>query len=221
MSSLNPLNLFTTPWQKNIVYKLKDNQLVKRTEIIDLNTLERYRDDTVGSMARKACLVFFFNPILLVCKLSFNVLQMGFDFAKVTIDSTIEMAKDIRDMDIIKICETYLLSRVDLVRYLGEDIVFIVRAPFYAIAMQFASVYGIFDPNNGRKMLAKIEKNWNFNMSVKKDYRYNVKMISRPFYKSLFDIFLNRRQDVAFYLAPCFQPLGSLKDRDIIDYRQC
>jgi len=221
MSLISPLNHFTTPWQKYIVYTVKDKKLVKNIEIIDPNTLERYTDDSMISIARKASLIFFFNPILLFCKLSFNVIQMGFDFAKVTIDSTIQMAKDIRDGDIIKICETYLLSRIDLFRYLGEDIVYIVRAPFYALAMQFASVYGIFAPRNGRKVLAKIEKNWNFNQSIKKDFRQYYKNISRPFYEVLFDIFLERKQGVVFYLAPCFQPLGSLKDRHIIDYREC
>ncbi len=205
-------------WQEKIVYKIKNNTLVKRVEVIDLNTMKRYKKDSMQSLAIKAFLVFLFNPILLFLKIAFNFFQMGFDFAKVTIDSSLDMAFAIKDRKLLKIFEIYIISRIDFIKYIAEDVIAIVKAPFYALGIQIASLYTIFFPSSGRKFIGDIERSWNNNKSLKHDYRYNKETQNKPLYKVLWNIFLKRDESVVFYLAPCFQTLGSLKDKDIVSY---
>ncbi|NGX35155.1 MAG: hypothetical protein K1060chlam1_01525 [Candidatus Anoxychlamydiales bacterium] len=209
-----PSNLFST-FELIEVVKVKNYELVKKIEVLDTKTLDRYRNQTMFEIARKACFIFLCNPIVLVMKISFNVLQMGFDFVKVTIDSTIDMAVALKNKEIIKVIEIYAISRIDFIQYVAQDIVYIIRAPFFALALQFATLFTLISPNRARKAIAKIERSWNYNMGVSYDYRNNPDFKEKSLFRAFFETLLNRNESVVFYLAPCFQP-GSLKDKHVI-----
>ncbi|NGX52214.1 MAG: hypothetical protein KR126chlam5_00510, partial [Candidatus Anoxychlamydiales bacterium] len=98
---------------------------------------------------------------------------------------------------------------------LAQDTIYIVRAPFFAIALQFASLFILVSPNRARKAIAKIEKSWNYNMGLSYHYRNNKGFKENSLLSALFNTLLDRKEDVVFYLAPCFQP-GSLNDKHII-----
>ncbi|NGX53280.1 MAG: hypothetical protein KR126chlam5_01593, partial [Candidatus Anoxychlamydiales bacterium] len=70
--------VFSTFEEKEVV-KVKNYKLVKKIEIIDTKTLDRYKKLSMYEMARKATLVFLFSPALLALKVTFNVLQIVFD----------------------------------------------------------------------------------------------------------------------------------------------
>ena len=207
-------------FEERVVYRFKNYRLIKNIEVIDKNSLESYKKLSLFEIARKTLFIFLANPIVLVCKILFNIFQMGFDFIKVNVDSTIDMAKDLSQNKIIKMCETYLISRIDLIQYLIEDIICIVRAPFYAIALQLTCPFSLLFPNQTRRLIAKIEKSWNYDMSVKYDFKKTSEINAKSFFQALVDILVYKKQYIAFYIAPCFQPRGSLKDRNILFHKK-
>ncbi|NGX28466.1 MAG: hypothetical protein K940chlam1_00647 [Candidatus Anoxychlamydiales bacterium] len=218
MNIFPTLNIFTK-FEEKIVYRFKNNKLIKNIEVIDKNSLERYRKLSMFEIARKTLFIFCANPIVLIFKMSFNVVQMGFDFIKVNVDSTIDMARDLSQNKIIKMCETYLISRIDLVKYLIEDIICIVRAPFYALALQLACPFSLLFPNQTRRVIAKIEKSWNYNMNVRFDFKKTKEVTKKSLWQSVIDILYYKKQYIAFYIAPCFQPIGSLKDKNVRSFK--
>lgn len=213
------LNNFSPRFQQRVVYKIKDATLVRNIEIIDLNTMKRYKNESMQSIAKKAFFIFLFNPLVLFLRIAFNVFQMPFDFVKMTIDSSIDTAIAFRHGKIIKIFEIYITSKIDLVRYLAEDIISIVSAPFYSLGIQIASIFTIFFPLEGRKIVADIERSWNRNKSAKQhDFRYSKETQNKPWYKVIFEMLLTRNENIVLYMAPCFQSLGSLDDKRVIYY---
>lgn len=210
-----PANLFST-FERIDVVKVKNYQVSDPKPMIrDSKTLDLYRDQTMFEIARKALFIFLCNPIVLVMKISFNVLQMGFDFAKITIDSTIDMAIHLKNKEMMKVFEVYAVSRIKFVQFIAQDIVYIVRAPFFAVAMQFATLLTLISPNRCRKAIAKIERSSNYNMGISYDYRNNPDFKEKSLVRAFYETLLNRNKRVVFYLAPCFQP-SSLKDAHVI-----
>lgn len=198
------------------VVKVKNYKLVKRIEVIDVDSknLDRYKKLSMHEMARKATFIFLFSPVLLALKVSFNVLQIVFDCSSYFL-SWLTMGKALADARILKIFEIAITSRVDFFMNIAQDIIFIVRAPFFTIALQFAALFTLISPNRGRKAIAKIERSWNYNMGRSYDYKNNKGFKENTLLSALFNTLLDRKEDVVFYLAPCFQP-GSLKDKHII-----
>jgi len=212
--SISSLNPFTT-FEEKVVYRLINNRLIKNIEVVDKNSLETYRKLSWYEIARKTLFIFLANPIVLFFKIIFNVFQMGFDFIKSNVDSTIDMGRDLTQGKIIKMCATYLISRIDLLKYLVEDIICIIRAPFYSLAIQLICPFSLLFPNQTRRLIAKIEKSWNYNMDVNHDFKKTKEMKIKSFFDSALDVLLKKKQYIAFYIAPCFQPRGSLNDKNV------
>jgi len=218
---------FFSSFEEKEVVKVKNYKFVKKIEIIDTNTLDRYKKLSMYEMARKAMFIFLFTPALLALKVTFNVLQMVFDcssyfftywtMAKALGNGLIDFitGKSLVNKNISKVFELSITSRVDIFKNLAQDTIYIVRAPFFAIALQFASLFILVSPNRGRKAIAKIEKSWNYNMGLSYDYRHNKDFKEKSLLRALFETLLDRKEDVVFYLALCFQP-RSLKDKHVI-----
>lgn len=210
---------FFPNWEQKLVYKIRNSKLVENVELIDTKTLQRYPKDVLYNTAQKAFLIFLFTPVLMFFKIAFNCAQMAFDYAKSYIESTVVMAKALKNRDIIKILETVVTSRIDFARYIAEDIIAIVRAPFYTLAIEFAAIFTMFYPTQGIKIIADLERSWNNNISVKFDYRYNEEAQKLPLYKLFWNIMLNRKENIVFYLAHCIQSHGYLNDKHIVWYQ--
>ncbi len=54
----------------------------------------------------------------------------------------------------------------DIPREMGNSIERIVKAPFYAVAVIYAALYGLIDPLNGRKLGALLEREWNEGLTL-------------------------------------------------------
>jgi len=205
--------IFSTFEEREVV-KVKNYEVVKKIEVIDLNTLDRYKKLSLHEMARKALFIFLFSPALLALKVTFNVLQMVFDCTSYFL-SWFTMGKALADAKILKIFEISIISRVDFFKNIAQDVIYIIRAPFFAIAMQFSALFILVSPNSARKAIAKIERRWNYNMDLSYDYRNNKEFKEESLINALFNTLYDRKENVVFYLAPCFQP-GSLNDKHII-----
>jgi hypothetical protein len=208
---------FYPNWQQKIVCSKNGNNLLKRIEIIDLNTMQRYKEKSIQHVALKAFLIFLFNPLLIFLKIVINVFQIAFDFAAVSVSSSVDMAIAFKEMDLFKIFKIYLISKIDLIKYIAEDIINIVKAPIFGFGMQLAAFFTIFFPDVGRKFIGVIERKWNHNKELQFDIIKNHHG-QKYLLKFFWDTLINRDKNVVFYLAPCFQSIGSLKDKNIVSY---
>ncbi len=211
-----PFKIFSTFEEKEVV-KIKNYEIIKKIEVIDIasKTLNRYKKLTNLEIARKVMFIFLFNPVVLTLKIFFNVLQICFDCFSYFF-SYFTMAKALANKNIFKIFEISITSRIDILKHIAQDIIYIIRAPFFAIFIQFATLITLISPMRARKIIAKIERSWNYDLPLCYDYRNKKDFKEKPLFRALFNTLLHRKEDVVFYLAPCFQPLGSLNDRYII-----
>ena len=69
------------------------------------------------------------------------------------------------------------------VKDLGKDLLKIVTTPILLVALELAAIYGIFNPLDGRKLYASLEK-----LQVSSNYHFSIMPTSEK------------------VLAPCFQP---------------
>ncbi|NGX62779.1 MAG: hypothetical protein KR126chlam6_00179 [Candidatus Anoxychlamydiales bacterium] len=202
--------------EDTVVSVKKDLSIREKIEVIDLTNFERYRKHTYFETLRKAAFVFLFSPAIMCLKISFNILLIGFDCFKGFWNSSATMLDDFVHLRIIKLVENYCISRIELVQYLVEDVIFIVRVPFYTLALQFASIFTIAFPNHGKKLIANIERKSNYNMDITYHFTNNKEFKNKTLIRAIFNTLLHRDQKVVFYLAPCFQPIGKLTDVNVI-----
>lgn len=109
----------------------------------------------------------------------------------------------------------------DIPEQMALSILRVVQAPFYGIAILFATLYSFIDPMNGRKLEQYIERDWNdgveknrsiwlpfylHNCEVQKDYKFEGGGSPSKLGKS------------AFYIPGCWQPIAkaTLQNRKII-----
>lgn len=95
---------------------------------------------------------------------------------------------------------------------LGEGIWGIVSTPFFAIGVEFAALYGIFDQYRGRKWIAAIEHAWQRGASYKEDNQWPVHQENENCWDSFVQDIKKAR---THYLANCFQVRGNIRDANI------
>ena len=156
------------------VVKVKNYKLVKKIEIIDVDSknLDRYKKLSMHEMARKATVIFLFNPALLALKVSFNVLQIVFDCSSYFL-SWFTMGKALADARILKIFEIAITSRVDFFKNIAQDIIYIIRAPFFLLLFKMEPFSILLLRIGGGKLMLKFKKIGNKIMNFFMDYRIN------------------------------------------------
>ncbi|MBY0529060.1 MAG: hypothetical protein K2P51_02605 [Rhabdochlamydiaceae bacterium] len=88
----------------------------------------------------------------------------------------------------------------------------IVKAPFYAIAMQASAFVGLVHPYLGRKWVAAVEHAWHDKISIKQSF---VTLPERPNENCCISCIKDTALNKPFYLAGCFQVRGNLSDKRI------
>ncbi len=93
----------------------------------------------------------------------------------------------------------------------------VVRAPFCSIAMQFTALYGIVRPLEGRKHSAAVERFWKMGAAYKDDFR---RMESNEnIHQFVWRACTAKDFPHPFYVAECFQPVGTLSDESVLSVR--
>jgi|GEM_PF-4013305 len=94
----------------------------------------------------------------------------------------------------------------------------IILSPLYCLSLQFAAVYTIFFPNEGRKVFSSIEKSWCDNLPTDKDIRIVTDEDKENEDKHYFNAFFDYKNEYCFYSAYCFQPVGNISDEKFTHY---
>jgi hypothetical protein len=94
----------------------------------------------------------------------------------------------------------------DITREIGKSLWRIVKAPFFAVAIIFATIYSIFQPHNGRKLSATLEREWNEGVTRAEGF-WSVRGPQRlwKFEGGGSPSHLGKN---GFYVAGCLQPIG-------------
>jgi hypothetical protein len=237
---MNPLkaNLINqTSFVKNVVILKKNNTQIEKIELIDPELKDknldcRYEDLDYKSVAFKCVGLFLYNPIHLVLKMVYNLSMLGFDFvdqnfkfAYLTIFDFYSITKAIFKIDIKiiflsfkNIIKNYVSTRYLMTKYWIDDGLNFIKAPVYAVAIQVLCIFTLIYPNEGRKKISYVFKNWNNHISRSRDFRvvedkdkYSIFFFTR--------VILNRENPYTFYPFSVMQALGSLKDKNVIEFK--
>jgi hypothetical protein len=92
---------------------------------------------------------------------------------------------------------------------LSQEIVAVVKVPFYGLAIEFSAILGLLLPLPMRSLIASLERDWSG--SEKKDSFFRIKDQNEKDEK-LKNYFINRHSKLTIFLAHCFQPLGKLNN---------
>ncbi len=215
-------------WSEKIVVRLRDDEQFIMKEIVNEKG-DRYRYDAIQNVAKKCLVIFLLTPAVCFIRISINALQIGFDFAHVNFLATVQILKQLFHLKVIDAVKTYFETRALMTEYMIEDIAKIIRAPVFAIGIQLASLFGIFKPYEGRRLVAFLEEKSNYGASRNEDFRYVYKKQFEPQDTTCWNVFksyvkftyyaLSKRDEpVVWYTARCFQSIGSLSDKNIIHH---
>lgn len=192
-----------------VTFRHRNGAKETRFEIIDLKTQNRYSHENMSITAVKCFELVIGIPFYLATYIGWNIIRIplvALGTILVSLGRLIAHPNKVQCVQLLKDIAWTAPKRI------VEDIWTVVRAPFFAIAMEFAAIYGIFKPVEGRKMIGQIERPWH-QYSRKHDVRY-VDPNQDPLF--LLKALADKDFDRTFYLAECMQPYGNLNDPHIL-----
>ncbi len=176
---------------------------------VDPNTGLRYWHEPMCATALKCALLLVFIPIYLSIYVAWHVIRAPI---VATVLSLRAADAFIRNPSKDHLQSLGLALIWEAPKSICKSIWYIVRAPFYAIAMEFAALYGVFCPTKARVWVGNVERQWH-EVDLKSDIRYS-RDSARPF---LWNALTNPDSKNTFYAAFCMQPWGGINDCNIIE----
>lgn len=162
--------------------------------LIDLNTKKSYAKDSPNLIRQKCVGVFFGNIPRTIVQIFYEIGMLLWNIAKIAAMTLWNFGKEFcaacrkrRGNDPLQKNHSFkhafaILGKglfATLPKKFGIHLWHVVRCPLLGLAIEAGSLYGIADPNNGRKIIAESEKAWNNGV---------------------------HHDDGGFYLASCMQP---------------
>ncbi|MBI5346416.1 MAG: hypothetical protein HZB76_04670 [Chlamydiae bacterium] len=206
-------------WQKNEikVYSEKTHKNIDYIDIVDLNTKNAYRDEPKSVIRGKCFNLLCYMSVCTIFRMSWNLfLQVPFDFSKIVV----HLSKDLFSITHVKTCDVAKNGLVGFSKELSdlsEDIINVVRPLFFILPLEFAAFLGLYSPYDGRALFAKFEKFF-IGVPHQKDFRRIVHDEKLSYFRIFFRA-LNKRNNVVYYSAFCFQPLCNLKDKKVVSFK--
>ncbi len=206
-SDVNKVESLPKGWQTvSLIFKHRDGRRERRIEVIDPKN-NRYWHEPMAITALKCFELLIGIPLYLALYTSWHLLRTPITAVATLVSSFSKF--------VCHPCKSGKQFLVDLVwtipKILIQGIWTIVRAPFYAIAMEFAALYGLFRPCQGKALVGQAERAWHQKVRTK-DIRY-VDPEAEPFY--LAKALGKKDFSDTFFLAFCMQSYGNLSDGHI------
>jgi hypothetical protein len=150
-----------------------------RYEIFNRETLLRYQHEPVRMIAFKCAMLVIGIPFYLFAYSLFHIVRVPF-------------------------CIVNELS----FRTVPYSIWAIVKAPFYAIAFEFACLYGIFKPLEGRALISKVESDWH-----EKTRKDAIIFLKDSLENVIWNALTHTHYQHTYFLAFCMQTRGPINDQ--------
>jgi hypothetical protein len=206
-------------WVYALVERRRGNgDFAKRWEIIDLDLAAekrsggnpRYRCDSLQTIRRKCLFAATFLPMYTAAYMVWHAVRAPLSALNVFFQTFEEFINQPTFYALVKLVFAAPLQA-------ARCFWFVVRAPFCSIAMQFAAFYGIVRPLEGRKHSAAVERFWKMGAAYKDDFR---RMESNEnVHQFVWRACTAKDFPHPFYIAECFQPMGTLNDDSIVSVR--
>ena len=183
-----PLEALPDGWANAIVtFKHRDGELCWRFEIINLKSNKRYLQEPMWLIAAKCFTLFF--AVLPVYFLLYTMAQLvRLPFASIA------------NLSLVLFC---------------KEIWTVIRTPFYFVALDFAALYGVFKPLEGRVLLGEIESLLHDGKGRRQSESYQ--KIQRPFGALCWDFLVQKELKTTQFIAFCMQPIGRTDDPHIVN----
>lgn len=179
-----PLEKLPVGWANaRVTLEHKGGEIETRVEIIDLKTGTRYLQEPMPMIALKCAGLFalLLPPYLLIYTL--------FQIIRTPIATVVN------------------LSLTVFVKQIWS----IVRIPFYAAALEFAALYGVFRPLEGRALFGKFQSDFHDGKTRRQAEQHLKKTESDFLWKAL----SLREPETAFFAGYCMAPIGQRNDAHI------
>ncbi len=180
--------------------------------IEDVSTGDLYLDEKWHLLATKCAAVALGNPLYAlgteICYLAKTLLVVSV-FA---IDAIKKLGPQLYQGELNAVASTCWNWFIKTGSSLAEGIWGMISSPFYAIGVECAALYGIFDQYRGRKWIATIEHSWQKGASYKANNQSPVHNEN----ENCWDAFVHDLKIArTHYLANCFQVRGNVRDVNI------
>ena len=178
--------------------------------IEDVRTKELYWDEPAYVIAMKCMGIILATPLYTVTYMAMNLAKLPLGIVAIAGTTLEKVGSLLKEHKIIDAASTFWKGIIiQLPKQAFTHIWNIVKSPLFALGIEFAAIYGIFDPFRGRAIEAKIEHAWQNNVLYKEDLRET----QTPDTGSCWRNFVNDvTASQAFYLAWCFQVRGDSND---------
>lgn len=191
----------TEGWEfANVEFRHHDGSESSRNEMIHQKTGRRYLSASPCEVACKCSLLFLGIFPYLAFYVAIHTVRAPLTAATSLFESLHRFYEAPTIRHIVQIVSDPFSS-------FAKEVWGIVRAPFYAIKMQFASLYGVFRPFEGLQLLEKAERRWHQKprrADLRDDSTSLRGFLTQPDYPN------------TFYLAACMQSLGTVRDPHLI-----
>ncbi|HKZ00305.1 MAG TPA: hypothetical protein VJ112_03965 [Rhabdochlamydiaceae bacterium] len=178
--------------------------------IEDARTKELYWDEPAFVVSMKCAGIALGTPSYTAMYMAWNLAKLPLDTVAIAGTALEKIGSQLKERKMVDAAATFWKEIViQLPTQLFTDIWNIVKSPLFALGIEFAAIYGIFDPFRGRALEAKIEQIWQNNVSCKQDFRETQTVDTGSCWRN----FVNDATAAkAFYFAWCFQVRGNSSD---------
>lgn len=182
-----PLEALPEGWANvKVIFRHRNGQVEKRIEILDLSDQKRYIQEPMAMIAFKC-----FGLFIIVAPLYF-------------------LAYTLVQLIRLPIVPLVNLSPTAFLKGIWD----IVRIPFYFIALECASLYGIFKPLEGRALFGKFESDLHDGKTRRESEQYQKKSLPVPYWEALSSV----ENQTSFFIGYCMQPIGKTDDLHVISF---
>jgi hypothetical protein len=109
--------------------------------------------------------------------------------------------------------EGYQYTFRDFTHHVAHSLFGIVRAPFYSLAMQYASIYALIDPLNGRKLGSLVEQTWGDGKQLHESIwlpECLASYLTSKFWKDLY-LKASSKEGTTLIIPGCWRPFAYIK----------
>lgn len=184
----HPLEQLPEGWQNAEVMFRRSNQtsVTRRFEILELSTMTRYPQEPLNMIALK-CFGLF-----LIVQLLYFLIYSTLHFIRLFLVPVVN------------------LSPLAFFKEAWK----IVQIPFLYIAMEFAALYGVIRPLEGRVFLGQVEQILHDGKGRRQAVQYE--KTPRSYFEYFKEALFEEDPQHAFFVGFCMQPLGSTRDPHLI-----
>lgn len=159
----------------------------------------------------KAVAIFAFTSLWMVGIMTANLIKIGVDVTSIFWKVIPQMIRELYSKGIVSALGNAVMATIyEIPKEICLDIWRICRSPIFALGMEFASLYAIFSPYEGRKWIGKVESAWR----DETPYRLNVNKLDNKKYDSdRFYLFKQISKGKILFMAICMQKMGNIYDK--------